>query len=301
MNQRIFDATACPLPSVQFQLGDGHFQVGLTAPATEFMAEYGRRFDTLGHVAMIVLDGRSFLGGPGLVDEFGILQTPGYAEAAPGESFLKIGIGELSRLDCKPYHFIRPYPVARWASTTVEHAETQVTFRQNFVGTRDWAYDYRKTYTVNPSAAQLDITYWLTNTGTHAFDTDQYNHNFFRFGQVEVSPQYRLEVGFPVDAASAASSWLERVDHRPEQFRPMPGGGYLASPRMAAADRNHFRLHHDATGQAVTCDGDFSVYRFAFWADKTLISPEVFVAIRLASGQTQHWRRIYQFQAKERT
>jgi hypothetical protein len=299
------------LPARRLVLGGGRFQVHIAAPGAEFMDEYGRRFDTLGHVAAVVLDGQNFLGPPGLADEFGLQRTPGYDDAAPGEAFLKIGIGELVRLDQQPYQFARPYPVATWApvvETTAAGSDgvapppraaagdpTHVTMCQNHAGRHGWAYEYRKSYTLSPAETRLEIDYRLVNTGARPFDTDQYNHNFFCFGTAEVSPQYVLETALPIDPPASAPPWLLRGHGRLPQWRPAPGGGYVASKRSAAAEHNYFCLNHVGNGQAVIVRGDYPVDHFAFWANHRLISPEVFIAVRVAPGQSLCWRRTYQF------
>ena len=286
-------AAACPMQPLQTVLGNAEFQVQIGMPPINLLTEHGWRFDTLGGVTAVTLRGRHFLGWPGLVDEFGIVQTPGYDQAIPGEPFLKIGIGELRRVDEEPYQFNLPYPVARWGRWNVEKGDSQISFRQNFAGHNGWAYTYNKIYQVEAGAARLHIDYELTNTGEHPFDTDQYNHNFFCFDGVEVSPSYSLQLGFPVVRPPA--TWLRHGKNRLTDFHPVAAGSYFASTQAAPASQNRFRLSHQQTGQSVSVHGDYAMSRFALWANQFLLSPEVFVAVRLLPGQRLQWRRSYEF------
>ena len=294
INKRKRPSADCPIRPMQETLGDAHFQVQIGMPPIHLLAEHGWRFDTLGSVTAVALRGHHFLGWPGLVDEFGIAQTPGYAQAKPGATFLKIGIGELQRLDEKDYQFSRPYPVARWGDQTVKRSNSKLAFRQKFSGHNGWAYDYHKSYQVEAGAARLHIDYELANTGRHPLDTDQYNHNFFCFDGVEVSRAYSLQLGFPVGPAPCL--WLRHGKNRLTDFHPAAAGGYFASTQAAPADQNQFRVTHQKTGQSVFVYGDYPVSRFALWANQFFFSPEVFVAVRLMPGQSLQWRRSYEFQ-----
>lgn len=293
INDRKRPSADCPIHPMQEALGDAEFQVQIGIPPINLLAEHGWRFDTLGSVTAVTLRGHHFLGWPGLVDEFGIAQTPGYAQAKPGSPFLKIGIGELQRLDGKDYQFSRPYPVTRWGGQTVEQSRLKLAFRQNFSGHNGWAYDYHKSYQVEAGATRLHIDYALSNTGRHPLDTDQYNHNFFCFDGVEVSRSYRLQLGFPV--VPAPCLWLRHGKNRLTDFHPVAAGSYFASTQAAPADQNHFRVTHQKTGQSVLVHGDYPVSRFALWANQFFLSPEVFVAVRLMPGQSLRWRRSYEF------
>ncbi len=283
----------CPVQPMQEILGNAEFQVQIGMPPISLLMERGWRFDTLGSVTAVTLRGHHFLGWPGLVDEFGIAQTPGYAQAKPGATFLKIGIGELQRLDEKDYQFSRPYPVARWGGLAVEKSNSKLAIRQKFSGHNGWAYDYHKSYQVEAGAARLHIDYELSNTGRHPLDTDQYNHNFFCFDGVEVSPSYSLQLGFPV--AQTPSTWLRHRKNLLTDFHPVAAGSYFASTQAAPADQNWFRLNHRQTGQSVFVYGDHPVSRFALWANQFFFSPEVFIAVRLMPGQSLRWRRSYEF------
>ena len=86
----------------------------------------GTRFDWSGLVSHVEVGGHSFFcdfkqqHDPlnhddicGTAEEFGIESTPSYAEASPGEPFIKIGIGVLQKPDTSPYAFWKRYNVLK--------------------------------------------------------------------------------------------------------------------------------------------------------------------------------------------
>ncbi len=65
----------------------------------------------------------------GLIDEFNIqapFSPPGFDEAKPGESFLKIGVGELVRHDKDIYKFFRCYATRKIAPVSCYHWSLQL-------------------------------------------------------------------------------------------------------------------------------------------------------------------------------
>lgn len=277
-------------------LGNNHFQVEVTTPLTACMDKYGPRFETLGAVTALRLDGESFCTCEGLIDEFnieGALPPPGYDEAKPGESFVKIGVGELIRSDDGAYNFEHPYQVQCRAPVTAQRQDDSVSLLQQLHTAKGWGYEYRKTYCVIPEAAKLVIEYSLKNTGGHYFRAEQYNHNWFNFGGGPVDHNYSLRTKF--DLVEGGREWFERqgesVVLTGEMFEP----SFFPSPCCAPVEANWLCVSHAGKAQKITVSGDFDVARFALYADSSALCPEVFADIPLASGEARSWKRIYEF------
>ena len=81
------------------------------------------------------LDGNEFLINEGLINEFNIawIPPPGYSEAKPGETFLKIGVGEVVREEEKNYEFWRKYKLRQPASTSLVRQESGLSFSQSML------------------------------------------------------------------------------------------------------------------------------------------------------------------------
>ena len=152
----------------------------------------GTRFDRAGVFGKITYQGKTFsdpwfdgcdplrhdnVCGPS--EEFG---ESGFEKAAPGDTFVKIGVGRLIRPDEAPYDHFRLYEVADpgiWECNANRHTAT---FRHIL----DGCYDYTKTVRIS-GAGQMQIIHELTNTGRTPLESNVYNHNFFTFGRKAVS------------------------------------------------------------------------------------------------------------------
>ena len=56
-----------------------------------------------------------------------------------------------------------------------------------------------------------------------------------------------------------------------------------------------WKLVHIPTGAAASEYNDFSPSKFALWGSGHVLSPEVFIEIRLSPGGQLHWMRRYEF------
>lgn len=151
----------------------------------------GTRFDRAGVFGKITFRGKTFsdpwfdgcdplrhdnVCGPS--EEFG---ETGFDEAAPGGTFVKIGVGRLIRPDDAPYDHFRLYEVADEGRWEVVSSRNSAVFRHRL----DGCYDYTKTIRIS-GPGQMQILHELTNTGDVPIDSHLYNHNFFTFGRKTV-------------------------------------------------------------------------------------------------------------------
>ncbi|MFZ2658053.1 MAG: hypothetical protein WAX69_24185 [Victivallales bacterium] len=282
---------------MDIRIGTSSFKVTVTAPMTGCMDEYGPRFDTLGAVTSIRVDGLEFCSREGLIDEFNIqppLSPPGFDEAKPGETFLKIGVGELVRPDKHNYMFSHPYTIKKPAPVTVRRLKNSIAMKQSCRSGNAWGYEYRKTIRINPAKAVLEIDYHLKNTGTQVFKVEQYNHNWFNLGGKAVDQAYTLEHPFPTDPCHP--SWLKMQDGRINLTEKMTKPHYYPSLESVPAKANRIKLSHSTTGRSVTASGDFAVARFAFYLDQGSVCPEIFARATLKPGKSAKWTRRYEFQ-----
>lgn len=278
-------------------MGTSTFKITVTTPMTECMDEYGPRFDTLGAVTSIRMNGVEFCSREGLIDEFNIqppLSPPGYDEAKPEESFLKIGVGELVRPDRKTYKFSHPYAIRKIAPPVIKRLKNQLELKQTCSLENGWGYDYRKIIRIQPENAVLEIEYFLKNTGDNPILAEQYNHNWFNFGGGAVDESYALEHHLPTLEDLPAGFTAE--DGRITLSEKLTKAKYYPSTISLPAGSNRFRLSQAGTGRAVTATGDFEVSRFALYGDQTALCPEVFAQASVEPGKSVKWVRRYEFQ-----
>lgn len=276
-------------------LSHGGLRVEIETSTTRNEAEFGPRFDRTAIVTSISVDGTEFLGPWGLCDEFGLYGEGvlGYADAAIGEQFVKIGIGALVRDSADDYHFSHPYPLAMAFPVAVTATAQQLTVEQASEPGPPHQYNYRKTYVVAPENT-LHIHYELTNTGETAWGFEHYNHHWFRLEGVPVGSLYRLVTGF--DLPDAPTELLQA----PRELRPatsLSAGEalYYASDLVAVpAAQNSFRVEIGAEA-ALGYAGSFSPARFALFANQDGFCPEVFHRANVQPGEAVAWSATYRF------
>jgi hypothetical protein len=307
------DLRALPLADAypRVSLDNGEISVSVFLPDTIRGYYRGTRFDWSGIIERVDYAGHRFyaplhaehnpqthdcISGP--AEEFGMTAPCGFQEAAPGQAFLKIGVGLLLKDDDRAYHFDRAYRMLRAGKWDVDGTRTQVSFLQEMGGENGWAYRYHKRIRLLPGIPALAITHALENTGTKTIDTDHYNHNFTIIDDCPYGPDYRIEFPFttPTPIPLKHLGWFRGNTIDVQQalqgesiWLPVHGGGGQAE--------NAALIRNERTGAAVRFQGDAPLTRMVFWAVERAACPEPFVSIRLAPGQAMHWQYRYLFSA----
>lgn len=261
------------------------------------------RFDWTAFITQVTLDGRHTFcvteglagvvgntGGIGLCNEFGIRGALGYDDAVPGQEFVKLGVGLLTRDSARPYFFaheyrIRPFPI----SHRVER--DRVTFTIEPLACRGIAARLEKT--VRIAGDRLSLEYRLDNVGSRPISTDEYCHNFIAIDGHPTGPANRLRTSFTLaprtsNEAFTANGASIRWPQTPDRFFHCQIDGFGVGPSW-------WMLSHDPSGICVRERTDCAWSSFALYGTPRLISPEAFVAVDVAPGATRCWRREYRF------
>jgi hypothetical protein len=122
----------------------------------------------------------------------------GYKEAAIGESFLKIGVGELIKGSCPDcdftgiYRFNSPYRFAKQPEWKMSQPTDNVVVLEHEAKLKQYGYRLQKTITLEENA--LSVTSTLTNLGSEPFRTVWYSHHFFDCDARPIGPGYSLQL-----------------------------------------------------------------------------------------------------------
>jgi hypothetical protein len=269
----------------------------------------GRRFDWSGMVGQVIRNGHTYLGelkqphkpeiqdhGVGLAEEFGIEAPLGYAEARPGETFVKIGVGVLRRDSTNNYFFGRAYPVVQMPSWKVTHGPDWVCFEQDLTGDRNWGYHYTKRIELLPGRPELTIRRILRNTGAKAITTDHYSHNMFVFDGYPIGIDYRIR--FPFAPGGIATNGKARLDgNELTVVTPPPNRSYWTKVTgFDAHTTNCFRLQHAILNTAVDVITDLPISRLTVYAEATALCPESFVCLSIPPGEEHAWSTSLRFE-----
>ncbi len=233
-------------------------------------------------------------GGLGLASEFGIESPAGFDDAAPGELFLKIGVGWLRRPDDEHYRFSRPYEIVERGKLTTEmsnpgNGTQEIRTAWESGEHRGYACILKKSYALTGN--RLEVTYNLKNSGDRNLWIYEYAHNFIAIGDTPVEQDSYTVTADDPSFNPPSRDGLVDVHHFPSYFTT-----YVAK----ACDRLHrWRIQRNSDGAGVRETVDFPVARFAVWAMPHVISPELFAEFDVAPEAEHTWHRTYTFGAEE--
>lgn len=268
----------------------------------------GSRFEWSGLIQQASYDGHTFFGDwksthnptnhddvNGTASEFGMFTPLGFDEAAPRETFVKMGIGELVRPNREDYRFHTNYSVKTAYDWSVKHGPDWIEFIQQSPDFKGWAYRFVKRIEIPPERPAFTIYHSLENTGTRALDTDYYCHNFTIIDDEPIGPAYELtfafEPVFPQDLKGYARVEGERV-----QFVKALSGtsiyaefeGYDVVP-----ETNAVTICNNDSGAGLRIKGDYGAYEYHYWSTTLATCPEPFIKIDLAPGESMEWTDTY--------
>lgn len=261
----------------------------------------GHRYFVVHHPGPHNPHGHDNVDGP--AEEFDLeTPPPGFAEAAPGGLFLKIGVGVLRRPDEKDYFFARDYEIVdhgRWefaaagaTSVVCRHAAALPGGRLGYVLERRLA--------PAQDGLRLVIRRTLRNTGTIPLRSRHYAHNFVRIDGHPIGRDYRLELPFaPRPVAPATLPAAARLEGRMLAFLPevleetfwTSLGGFAATP-----EHNRVTVRHVPDGAAVSFATDLPLADFRVYATSRVLCPEPFVDLALAPGEEIAWNTVIGFE-----
>lgn len=232
-------------------------------------------------------------GGHGLCNEFGILGTPGFDEAADGDLFPKLGVGLLTRPDRKPYSFSRDYHVQPFpVEVSCSDDLTQAQFTLSSLPCRDFAFELHKSLRV--AGHQLTIDYVLSNTGKRPVMTEEYVHNFLAPNGLGPQTGATLITSFPLNLDSPIAGTTIALD----RLRWTQNAASIFYSRISQVPNDvpsWWELRHPLAGLGLREETSVPWHRMAIYGTADLVSPEAFVPIHLQPGQQQAWSRKFTF------
>ena len=282
----------------------------------------GQRFDQAGVVGRLRLDGTNFYGpwfdriairDSGypytpegvVVDQASAISGPveefapaGFDEAAPGETFLKIGVGRLRKPDHRDYDHARSYELVDAGKRSTVTTDSSITFREDVAD----GFRYEKTLRLPPGKPQMRIEHVLTNTGKIPLITNVYDHNFLNLGPG--NGDVAVTFPFALTPDIAPNPELARVDGKSFYFvRPLKGDervAFLMSGFGASARDYDILVENRKTGASARVSGDDRLVRLYTWSIRTVMAVEPFVGIQLNPGETKRWAYTYTYKAATR-
>lgn len=281
-------------------IGSGRLEVEIARPGRVYK---GSRFDWTGFITRITLDKRHNFcvpeqyernkgtGGIGFCNEFGIDMTPGYEEAGIGGSFTKIGIGLLRRVSAGPYEFHRPYDIEPYPVQMSCDGQS-AKFTMEPVECSGYAVRLEKTVRVEDRILRMD--YRLENTGGKDIATNEYCHNFMGIDGHKLGRDYCLSFPGLIKADRLAGKFTLNGDKILWEEEPEEDFYGIIQKDRRDGDCQ-WQLVHGPSGVGVKDISRLPAAKYALWGCGHVVSPEVFIDIRLKPGERMEWSREYEF------
>jgi hypothetical protein len=236
----------------------------------------------------------------GPVEEFGADGgTQGYAEAKPGGTFIKIGVGALRKPgDSKYDHYYR-YEIANPGKWTVKKSSGAIQFTQDLNDPASgYGYVYTKTVTLMKGKPEMTIEHSLKNTGSKAIEGNVYNHNFFVIDRQQTGPDFSIKFPFRITGTTEMPNRAEVRENRIAYLKTLQNGETAATQIQGfggAASDYDITVENSKTGAGVQIIGDQPLSRVYLWSVKTTLCPEAYVNLSIAPGQESKWNIRYRF------
>jgi hypothetical protein len=270
----------------------------------------GRRFEWSGNILNMTCRGKTIFSpwtaylGPenhesiaGPMEEFSAgyndkIGGPGQEEAAPGDPWLKIGVGVLERTATEPFNFAETHPLIEGGEWSWETSDDSIIFTHQLdYPAKGWAYTYIKTITLTESGFILD--HRLTNRGNEPLDFMQYNHNFFTLGNCPAGPDW--EITFPCELTGVTPFDYYRIGENKIGYRKrLDRGGimtYVTGDFGSEGYQFSVRNNRDNIQVDVKADSPLEVLKF--WSCPTTVCPEPYIHKICDPGAWVDWKIFY--------
>lgn len=299
-------------PSVN--ISNGLIDAELYLPDAQKGYYQGVRFDWSGVIPKLSYKGHSFFGvwnpnrydaklhdnitGP--VEEFNPI---GYEEAAVGGTFLKIGVGMLTKTNDSKYIFTDRYAIQNGGKWTTKPSKNKVIFTHELSDASGYSYLYRKTVKLTKGKPEMVLEHNLKNTGKNTIETSSYNHNFFMIDNEPTGPNIQTSFPFEVSAEGKNFGTIAHAENRAISYtRTLETGENVYSAGLkgfgTTAKDYDILIKNLKTSAGVRIICDKPMDKFVYWACPTTSCPEPYIKIVAKPQEEVHWTIKYEFLAK---
>ncbi len=300
-------AAAQPFPEAT--ISNGVVTAKLYLPDAEKGYYRATRFDWSGQIYSLQTLGHEFFGqwfprydpklhdsimGP--VEEFRTgASALGYDNAAPGELFVRIGVGALRKPEEEKFEAFRTYEIVDSGQWTVKTAPDAVEFVHVLDAGNGYAYRYRKTVRLPAGKTELVIEHALENTGTRFIETSQYNHNFFVLDQLKTGPDFTVTFPFDLKAQQPPRGDAGQIAGRQIRYTRELARGETFYVQLAGGSPYDVRIENRRAKAGIRIQGDRPIDRIVYWSIPSTLCPEPYIQLSVPPRETVSWTYRYEF------
>jgi hypothetical protein len=222
----------------------------------------------------------------------------GYDAAAPGGSFVRIGVGAVRKPEEPAYRRYNTYEILDTGKWTVRNGRDWIEFVQVLTDVNGYAYVYRKRLSLAKDRPELAIDHSLKNTGKKTIETSVYDHNFYILDSQPTGPDFVVKLPFAPRATSDLAGFAEIRGKEIVFLREMTGEQTVLTDLEGyggtAADYD-IRVENRKTGAGVRQRSDQRMTQLVYWSNPRTVCPEAYIDMRIEPGQEFKWRIAYEF------
>jgi hypothetical protein len=311
-------------PQAEIRNGVVHAKVYLPDPVNGFYR--GTRFDWSGVIGRLEYAGHTYYGpwftktdpavrdftydGPDIIagpcsaitgpsEEFlSNGEALGFSDAAPGGTFLKIGVGVLRKPDNAEYSIFRLYEIVDHGKWSIVPTPNSVRFTQRvFDPSTGYGYLYEKTVRLLPGQPRMMIEHTITNLGKRPIETSVYDHNFLVLDKQSIGPDFSITLPFKIRLKKPINQELGKVEGNRILYRKQMEGRDLFTASIAGfgetAKDYDIKIENKRVGAGVRITGDRPLESEELWSIRSVLAVEPFIHMKIPTGQKFSWRYTY--------
>jgi hypothetical protein len=298
------------------EISNGLIRAKLYLPDAKAGYYQGTRFDWSGQIPSLEYKGHTYFGvwnpapynpklhdaimGP--VEEFltdgaGL----GYAEAKPGGTFLKIGVGVIRKPEEPRFQQFKTYEIADPGKWDVKKRPDSVEFTQTVEDpSSGYAYRYMKVVQLVKGRPVMVLDHRLKNTGSKTIESDVYEHNFYMLDGQPTGPDVVIRFPFEVRATQDLHGLAETRGKELVYLKELVGRETAQSNLTGfGSDPKDYDIveENTKTGAGVRQTCDRPLVRINYWSIRSTACPEAYIHMKVAPGETFTWKISYEFYA----
>jgi len=223
----------------------------------------------------------------------------GYEDAKPGETFIKIGVGTLRKINSNPYKFSSQFVIVNGGVWKVRKKKDRVEFIHELYDENGYAYIYKKTLRLVYQKPELILEHSLKNTGKKVIETNTFNHNFFMIDKQATGPDFTVSLPFNIESKASGKDLIMFKNKEIRYLKDLEKGeSTMEYPKGFSGNKVEdydITIENKKTGGGVRITADKPLSNFMFWSIPTTLSPEPFIKIKVLPGGEFKWDIKYQF------
>ncbi len=222
----------------------------------------------------------------------------GYAEAKPGATFVKIGVGSLRKPDEPAFRQFSTYEIVDAGKWTVRKGPDWIEFQHELTDPSGYAYVYRKHLSLTKDKPEMALEHSLRNTGRKAIESSVYEHNFFMLDGAPSSSDFTVTLPFEPRPTRGFNGFAEVRGKQIAYLKELGRGETILTELegFGPSSRDYdIRVENRKTGAGVRQTSNRPISRFNFWSIRTTVCPEAYIDMKIQPGEEFTWRIAYEF------